>query len=89
MTNESTIDIGKLLPRKKKPSLKVFAIKAYGQWAGGMAIVAAKDKEEAKELASKIPNNYRIRYGNPESVETIDAVSDGCSRVLAHYEIGE
>ena len=54
-----------------------------------MAIVAAKDKEEAKELASKIPNNYRIRYGNPESVEIIDAVSDGCSRVLAHYEMGE
>ncbi len=89
MTNESTINIDKLLPRKKKSPLKVFSIKAYGKWAGGMTIVAAKDEDEAKELASKIPNNYRIRYGNPESVEIIDAVSEGCSRVLAHYEMGE
>ena len=70
--------------------MNVYAIKAYGNYGGGMAVVAAGSESEAKELAEKAEKSlWRVRYGAPESADLLPLVCEGPARVLAHYETGE
>ena len=70
--------------------MNIYAIKAYGTYGGGMAIVAAKSEEEAKNLAEAAEkSSWAVRYGKPESVEILPLSFKGSPRVLAHYETGE
>lgn len=70
--------------------MNVYAIKAYGNSGGGMAVVAADSEDEAKAAADKIVDSvWHVRYGAPESVELLPCVCQGPARVLAHYETGE
>lgn len=71
--------------------LNVYAIKATGNFGGGLAVVAASSKAEAIALASHIEDQiWRVRYCTPDHVETLlGAWSAGPPRVLTHYETGE
>ena len=70
--------------------MNVYAIKAYGIYGGGMAVVAADSEEDAKTLASKAENSvWNVRYGRPETVELLPCTYKGTAQVLAHYETGE
>jgi hypothetical protein len=70
--------------------MKVYAIKAFGHYGGGMAVVAAPSEDEAKVLAQQKESSYwRVRYEEPESIEVLPCRCDGPARVLAHYETGE
>lgn len=70
--------------------MNVYAIKAYGTYGGGMAVVAAKSEDEAKALAEKAEDSYwAVRYGTPQSVELMPCKCGGPARVLVHYETGE
>jgi hypothetical protein len=73
-----------------RKSMNVYAIKAYGTYGGGMAVVAADNEGEAKTLAEKAEaSSWGVRYREPESVELLPCVCDGPARVLVHYETGE
>ena len=67
----------------------VYAIKAYGSYGGGMAIVAATSEAEAKGLATGLDMQWCTRYHEPESVELLPVSYAGTPRVLANYETGE
>lgn len=70
--------------------MNVYAIKAYGSYGGGMAVVAADSEDDAKALAEKAENSYWcVRYGSPGSVDLLPLVCEGPARVLVHYETGE
>ena len=70
--------------------MNVYAIKAYGNYGGGMAVVAADSEDEAKAVADKTKDSiWHVRYGRPESVELLPCACEGPARVLAHYEAGE
>ena len=70
--------------------MNIYAIKAYGNYGGGMAVVAADSEDEAKALADKAEESYwNVRYGKPESVDLLPCVCEGPARVLIHYETGE
>ena len=70
--------------------MNVYAIKAYGYYGGGMAVVVADSEDEAKAVANKAEASiWNVRYGDPESVELLPCLCDGPARVLAHYETGE
>ena len=70
--------------------MNVWAITAYGHYGGGMAVVAADSKDEAIGIADKIVDEmWRVRYGEPDSVDLLPCACDGPARVLAHYETGE
>lgn len=70
--------------------MNVYAIKAYGHYGGGMAVVAADREDEAKALAEKAEESYwSVRYGEPASMELLPCSCDGPARVLTHYETGE
>lgn len=70
--------------------MNVYTIKAYGNYGGGMAVVAADSEQEAKTVADKVNDPIcGVRYGEPESVELLPCVCEGHARVLAHYETGE
>jgi hypothetical protein len=70
--------------------MNVYAIKAYGNYGGGMAVVAADSEDDAKAIADKTEDRvWHVRYGNPSSVEQLPCVCVGPARVLAHYETGE
>ena len=70
--------------------MNVYAIKANGNYGGGMAVVAAESEREARVLADKAEDStWRVNYDSPESVELLPCVCDGPARVLVHYETGE
>ncbi len=70
--------------------MNVYAIKAFGVYGGGMAVVAAESEGEAKALAETAEASYwSVRYGKPESVELLPCACEGPARVLVHYETGE
>jgi len=70
--------------------MNVYAIKAYGNYGGGMAVVAADSEEEALEVAGQIVDQiWYVQYRRPESVEQLPCHTVGLPRVSAHYETGE
>ena len=72
-----------------KKGLTVYVIKAYGNYAGGMAVVAATDEEEAKRLAAPLEVQWMIRFNDPESVDVLDVQCGGEPRVLSWFASGE
>lgn len=69
--------------------MKVWAIKAYGNYGGGMAIVAADDAQMACTLANQAESSvWHVDYQRPESVEELPLQAE-VAGVLAHYETGE
>lgn len=70
--------------------MKVFTIKAYGNFGGGIAIVAAESSDDAIALAAAIENpGWQVDYSDPEQVDTLPVTYEGAARVLEHYETGE
>lgn len=70
--------------------MNVYAIKAYGRYGGGMAIVAAIEEWQAVEVASKISDTiWNTRYDKPESITLLPLTFDGGPMVIEHYETGE
>ena len=69
--------------------LTVYAIKAHGNYGGGMAIVAATDKGEAELLAAPLDRQWHTRFDAPESVDVLPVQCEGEPRVLAWYATGE
>ena len=72
--------------------MNVWALKAHGWYAGGMAIIAAPSKAEVLRLGATIvsENHWAVAYGKPESIELLPVFFEGeepC--VLVHYEMGE
>lgn len=77
---------------KIKQKQKVFTIKAYGYYSGGMAVVAAPTIEEAKKIALKNPNKssmWCIEYDRPESIQQLPLEYHGPPMVLTIFEVGE
>lgn len=69
--------------------MKLYSIKAYGNYGGGMAIVAAKNEGRARVIVNEVPQDiWNVRYHSPQSVNEI-GITDGEERVLDHYETGE
>lgn len=70
--------------------MNVYAIKADGNYGGGMAVVAADSEDDAKALAENGARSiWNVRYGKPIEVELLPCVCDGPPRVLTYYETGE
>ena len=72
--------------------MRVFAIKANGYYAGGMAVVAAIDATEAQVLACNSGSRstyWNVRYDKPESVDVLPVAYEGNAGVLSLYEMGE
>lgn len=70
--------------------MNVYAIKASGNYAGGMAIVAAKSPEDAHKLAAAIDTSFwNIRYDQSDSTKLLPLIFEGTQRVIVHYETGE
>ena len=69
--------------------MTVYAIKAYGELGGGMAIVAANSESEAMELAAKKEASpWKVDYKNPIEIEIVP-IKCGCEpRVLVSFEYG-
>lgn len=69
--------------------LSVYAIKASGNYGGGMAIVAALNEQDAIKKAATIQDQWNCRYRKPDSVSRLDVITFGQDRILEHYETGE
>ena len=70
--------------------MKVFAIKAYGNYGAGMAIVAANSAEEAQQLANQREDSvWHVRYGAPFEVIELPVTAHGYPEVLVAFEYGE
>ena len=70
--------------------LLVFAVRAYGTYGGGLAVVAASAPQDAVRVASTIVDEiWRTRYHEPYEVRRLDCVAVGTPRVLTHFETGE
>lgn len=70
--------------------MNVYAISAYGSYGGGMAVVAAKDEEQAKKIAhSSIQDVWQTRYYLPTRIITLPVEYTGPAAVLEHFETGE
>lgn len=71
--------------------MRVFALEAYGNYGGGLAIVAAEDESAAKQLASKIRDGmWNVQYGKPTEISVLPSiVHKGAAEVIYHYETGE
>lgn len=70
--------------------MHVYAIKAQGSYAGGMAIVAAHSEDQAKSLATGIDHEWHTRYHDPCEIKVLPVMSDveyPC--VIIHFEYGE
>lgn len=70
--------------------MKVFAIKAYGDLCGGMAIIAAETISEAKQIANNSISVYpwKVEYDNPEDFTLLPVKYNGPVGVLDHFEYG-
>jgi hypothetical protein len=67
--------------------MKLFAIQAYGNYGGGMAVVRAETQEQAIAFASKIHDrSWSTDYSKPGEVVEL---SDTAAGVLYHFETGE
>lgn len=71
--------------------LKVFAIKAHGDYCAGMAVVAATTTEEACLLACREQSDaWSVRYHTPGSITELPVKYEGLEpTVLTHWEFGE
>lgn len=70
--------------------MKVYAIKASGNYSGGMAIIVADSEDDAKALAEKNKSStFGIWYETPDEVELLPLECEGPARVLVDYEMGE
>ena len=72
--------------------MNIYTIKAFGNYGGGMAVVAADDEQEAIRACRVIPNKtWHVRYDEPDNVECIvaGAPADTLRGVLSHFETGE
>ena len=70
----------------------VWALKAEGWYAGGMAIIAAPDEATAIRLGATIASedHWAVAYGKPTSIELLPVSFEGNEPcVLAHFEMGE
>ena len=88
-TNTSNVEGAPAVAVQRVVRLTVYAIKAYGNYGGGMAIVAAENEEAAKKLATGCDSNWHTRYHEPESIEALPVSYEGHALVLAHYATGE
>lgn len=67
--------------------MKLFAIQAWGNYGGGVAIVCAESKEEAIAFASKIRDRtWNTDYARPQDVVELAPTATG---VLYNFETGE
>ena len=70
--------------------MKLFTVKANGNYCAGMVIVIAEDIDSAKSLANTSGgSSWNIDYKNKGSVSVLDAVVSGEERVLECFEFGE
>lgn len=68
--------------------MKLFAVRAYGNYGVGVAVVRAKTEERARELAAEIRQrgSWNVRYNKPDEVVELATSGEG---VMYHYETGE
>ena len=67
--------------------MKLFAIKAYGNYAAGVAIVRAESEQAARDIAASIKHSsFNVRYAKPDEVEEISSDNDG---LVYLFESGE
>lgn len=71
--------------------MNVYAIKAYGKYGGGMAIVAAHDEEEAKALSAGLDQMWHTRFDRPDSIDVLSSLAyfDDKAAVIAWHATGE
>lgn len=70
--------------------MNVYSIKAYGNYGGGMAIVAAENEDDAKKIAGKIKDLiWRTDYASPNEINLMRCSFQGEACVLDHFETGE
>jgi len=68
----------------------VYSIHAYGNYAGGMAIVAAENEKRAIDIIIKNDNSiFYIEWNKPEKMLILPVQYDGKSGVLDYYVTGE
>lgn len=71
--------------------MKIFSVRAWGNWGGGIAFVAANDEQEARALAAAVTDpTWKTNYRKPESVEPVTGDVIGLTPgVIDHFETGE
>lgn len=69
--------------------MKVYALKADGNYGGGMAIVAAPNPRRARQLATGIDKTWHTRYHSADAEELPITYKGKRAKVLVHYETGE
>jgi hypothetical protein len=69
--------------------MKLYAIKAWGNYGGGVVIVRAKDEQAAREYAGKWrggSSSWNVRYEKPDETEELTLIGEG---VIYNFETGE
>lgn len=71
--------------------MKIYSVRAYGNYGGGIAFVAADDEHEARALAAEISDTiWKTRYRTPEDVSPVTGEVTGLlAGVIDHFETGE
>lgn len=70
--------------------MNLYAVKAHGDWGGGMAVVIANDAAQAKQVAAMIRDDiWATDYAHPEEVVGLPGIVSGPPRVVTHFETGE
>lgn len=79
--------------------LTIYCLKGYKNYwlrpsgGGGMAVVAAVDVEQAKQLARQLTGTkddvWNTQFDNPDEVDVLPIQCDGEPRVLSWFVTGE
>lgn len=70
--------------------MNVYSIHAYGNYAGGMAVIAAENEKQAIDLIMKSDNSiFSIDWNKPEKMLILPVQYDGKAGVLDYYVTGE
>jgi len=70
--------------------MNIYSIHAYGNYAGGMAVVAAETEDQAEELIDAADDSiFHIRWVHPEKIAILPVQYDGKAGVLDYYVTGE
>lgn len=71
--------------------MNIFSVRAWGNWGGGVAFVAANTEDEARALAAEIVDpTWKTNYRKPSEVaEVATDVLNLKPGVIDHFETGE
>ena len=71
--------------------MRVYSVRGQGIYGGGLAIIAAANETEARQIAKTIRDEtWHTRYGGDDSeIAELEGVTAERAGVVDHFETGE